>query len=356
MHNHIADIGALANDVGYGLMNAHALRLRESLLRLNKDCTGHRLLRGGIRIGGARLLEVPDTSLIMSVAAEAGELSAITTGNATVRDRFVGTSKLSTEAAGRLGTLGFVARASGIDIDARRDHPFVDLGEDFAVVVETGGDVMSRYAMRIREIQVSAALITSIVSRLDGYCGTDPLATAFGPGSGLGLVEGWRGLIAHRVEIDSSGHITRAGRRFPSPWPTRSSPTSRSPTRASISRTPATTCDGRRDRSADQAFLTTLDLSIIGPKPSTLQSMSWSPAPSTNRMPRTFVPTLIDVALPLILRSLTMMTSSPSASGLPTASLTTFASDPAPPAVASSGLPIVHSCAHSGQVSRPASS
>jgi Ni,Fe-hydrogenase III large subunit/Ni,Fe-hydrogenase III component G len=210
MHNHIADIGALANDVGYGLMNAHALRLRESLLRLNKDCTGHRLLRGGIRIGGARLLEVPDTSLIMSVAAEAGELSAITTGNATVRDRFVGTSKLSTEAAGRLGTLGFVARASGIDIDARRDHPFVDLGEDFAVVVETGGDVMSRYAMRIREIQVSAALITSIVSRLDGYCGTDPLATAFGPGSGLGLVEGWRGLIAHRVEIDSSGHITRA--------------------------------------------------------------------------------------------------------------------------------------------------
>jgi Ni,Fe-hydrogenase III large subunit/Ni,Fe-hydrogenase III component G len=210
LHNHIADIGALANDVGYGLMNTHALRLRESLLRLNKDTTGHRLLRGGVRIGGSHLIRLPDPRLVAAIADEAAELSAITAGNATVRDRFVGTSVLSSEAAARLGVLGYVARASGIDVDARRDHPFVDLGDALTVVVETGGDVMSRYAVRVREIHASAALITDLVRRLGTSTGSDFPVRTDGPGAGLGVVEGWRGLIAHRVELDATGRLTRA--------------------------------------------------------------------------------------------------------------------------------------------------
>ena len=46
-----------------------------------------------------------------------------------------------------------------------------------------------------------------------------------------------------------------------------------------------------------QAFFTTLDLSCIGPNPSTLQSRSWSPTPCTRRMLRTFVPTLMEAEL-----------------------------------------------------------
>ena len=128
MHNHIADLGALPNDVGYGIVNNHAQRLREKMLRLNKATTGHRLLRGGVTIGGARLLATPEPATVASVAAEVEELAAITLGDATVRDRFTGTAVLPADAAANLGTLGYVARASGVDRDARRDHPFVDLG------------------------------------------------------------------------------------------------------------------------------------------------------------------------------------------------------------------------------------
>jgi Ni,Fe-hydrogenase III large subunit len=103
-----------------------------------------------------------------------------------------------------------VARASGVDIDARRDHPFIDLGDAFDVVVETGGDVMSRYAMRVREIAVSAAVVADLVARLDGFTGTSQTFIPEGPGSGLSLVEGWRGRIAHRVEVDAAGRLTRA--------------------------------------------------------------------------------------------------------------------------------------------------
>ena len=48
LYNHVNDLGAIANDVGYGIAHAHTQRLRETLLRHNKALTGHRLLRGGI--------------------------------------------------------------------------------------------------------------------------------------------------------------------------------------------------------------------------------------------------------------------------------------------------------------------
>ncbi len=209
LHNHVADIGALANDVGFGLANAHAQRLRETLLRLNKSTTGHRLLRGGITIGGAGLAALPDLDTIRSVARETKDLAALMLTNSTVRDRFTGTAVLTREAAEGLGALGYVARASGVDIDARRDHPYLDLGAAFAVVLEQHGDVLSRFRVRVRETAVSAALIVDLAARLGASTGTAQEIAGAEHGAGLGLVEGWRGTIAHRVELDAAGRLTR---------------------------------------------------------------------------------------------------------------------------------------------------
>jgi Ni,Fe-hydrogenase III large subunit/Ni,Fe-hydrogenase III component G len=216
MHNHIADLGALANDVGFGIVNMHTQRLRETLLRLNRRTTGHRLLREAITIGGVRVAELPDASLVASVASEAAEVVAITLSNSTVLDRFTGTAVLSTDAARELGTLGFVARASAVDVDARRDHPVADLGP-VEVVVETGGDVLARYRVRARELQISARTVVALLDGLVGDHGSGTRAPAAGPAAGtaagtaagLGLVEGWRGTIAHRVEIGPAGRLTR---------------------------------------------------------------------------------------------------------------------------------------------------
>ena len=209
LHNHVADIGALANDVGFGLANAHAQRLRETLLRVNKATTGHRLLRGGITIGGAAVVALPDLDTVSAVARELDELAGNILASSTVLDRFTGTAILSPEAAVGVGALGYVARASGIDIDARRDHPFVDLGGSFEVVLEHDGDVLSRFSLRVREAAVSTAVILDLAARLSGSPGTGQRVAPGGPGSGLGLVEGWRGTIAHRVELEADGSLGR---------------------------------------------------------------------------------------------------------------------------------------------------
>src|SRR5437762_4925473 len=54
LYNHVADIGAICTDVAFITANMHAMRLKESVLRLNEQLTGNRLLRGMACLGGVR--------------------------------------------------------------------------------------------------------------------------------------------------------------------------------------------------------------------------------------------------------------------------------------------------------------
>ncbi|HEY0247379.1 MAG TPA: nickel-dependent hydrogenase large subunit [Gryllotalpicola sp.] len=209
--NHVTDLGALANDTGFGIGNVHALRLRERLARLNDAATGHRLLRGALRIGGASLRALPAPAELTAIAAELGELTAIIRGHGIVRDRFTGTGVLPHDAAVSLGTLGYVARASGIATDARRELPFVALPEVFDVVVESGGDVLARFLVREREAQISASVAVALIERLAGRVEAmaDAPAPAHRPRRGLGLVEAWRGALTHHVELGEDGTLER---------------------------------------------------------------------------------------------------------------------------------------------------
>jgi Ni,Fe-hydrogenase III large subunit/Ni,Fe-hydrogenase III component G len=221
MYNHVTDLGALANDVGFGVVNSYAGRLRESLLRINKSVTGHRYLRGALTIGGTMVQLLPNPDDLRRIAQELEEIVDITLDHSIVRDRFTGTGTLPADQALLLGTLGYVARASGSHNDARQDYPFADLGEAFHVVTETGGDVLSRYRVRAGEFAVSAATAIDLIRRLGGQKGTGWSTEAAEPGQGLALVEAARGTICHRVEIGKRGQLTRLKAVDPSffNWP-----------------------------------------------------------------------------------------------------------------------------------------
>jgi Ni,Fe-hydrogenase III large subunit/Ni,Fe-hydrogenase III component G len=212
LYNHAADIGALANDVGYGILHAHAYRIREQLLRINRRVTGHRLLRNSIVPGGAHVLALPEPAELTAVASDLAEVAELALANPTVVDRFVGTSVLDYDAARELGVLGPVARASGVDVDARRDHPFVDLSDALRIVTTTTGDVHARFCIRRDEFAASVELIRWLLDQLAGRDG-EPAVAAVPPAqrhrSGVGITEGWRGTIVHRVEIAPGGRLSR---------------------------------------------------------------------------------------------------------------------------------------------------
>jgi Ni,Fe-hydrogenase III large subunit len=213
LYNHVADFGAIANDTGYAVAHSHCFRIRERLLRLNKRLTGNRLLRGGIVPGGVAVDLPPGLDLpgeLDAALRDFDEIVGLTLENTLVLDRLDGTGRLTTPTARDHGVLGYVARASGIDIDARRDHPFAAYDRlSFRVPVFESGDVRARTLVRVDEARESVKLIRQAVQRLPGGPLTVPLPAlpAFAPA--FSLVEGWRGTIIHWVMGGPDGRLWR---------------------------------------------------------------------------------------------------------------------------------------------------
>ena len=223
VHNHVADLGMLCNDVGHGILNAHAQRVREQLLRLNREITGHRLLRGGVVPGGSALRALPDPSRLKAIGEDIREIAGLALGHSTVRDRFTGTAILHKAAARQIGCLGYVARASGLADDARISHPFTAYPAGLDVPVQDSGDVLARFLVRAEEIETSLALIGHFAEGLHAprAVSAPRHAPGTGPRTGVGLVEGWRGTIATRVELAPDGTLARVKPVDPSffNWP-----------------------------------------------------------------------------------------------------------------------------------------
>ena len=213
LYNHVADFGMIANDTGYAVAHSHCFRIRERLLRLNKRLTGNRLLRGGVVPGGVGRDLPTDLDLADEVGAalrDFEEIVELALANTLVLDRLDGTGSLTTRTARDHGVLGYVARASGIGADVRRDHPFAAYGElGVRVPVFETGDVKARTLVRVEEARESVRLIREIVARMPGGPLTAPLGPlpAFEPA--WGMVEGWRGAIIHWVMADAAGLLSR---------------------------------------------------------------------------------------------------------------------------------------------------
>jgi Ni,Fe-hydrogenase III large subunit len=133
-------------------------------------------------------------------------------GTSTGRHRFTGTAILTVAQATDLGCLGYVARASGLLVDAHHDHPLLSRGFASTEYAHTDGDVLSRFLVRTKEIPASVAMITQLPRRPGRQPRTHDRPQGHRAGTGTvrgGVCEGWRGTIVHRVELDADGRLTR---------------------------------------------------------------------------------------------------------------------------------------------------
>jgi Ni,Fe-hydrogenase III large subunit/Ni,Fe-hydrogenase III component G len=225
--NHIADVGAIATDVGFAIANAHAGRVREIVMNLNEKLTGSRVLRGMVAIGGVRRDWQPGQveaaeKILGVVEREFRDLVAIIQSSDSTRDRLEHTGILRPEKALMLGIVGVAGRASGIDRDIRRDHPYEAYRHlPFRVPVYQDGDVRHRMQVRIDEVGESIQMIRAAVALLPEGPHRAP-AQPIPPGRcALSAVEGWRGEIVHWVRTGEGNRIERCKVKDPSinNWP-----------------------------------------------------------------------------------------------------------------------------------------
>jgi Ni,Fe-hydrogenase III large subunit/Ni,Fe-hydrogenase III component G len=227
LYNHVGDIGAIVNDVGFAVGNAHASRLREFILGVNEELTGSRLLRGVVCPGGVRhdwqQQQIDDCSDALELfEAEFGDLMQIVDGSDSTRDRLEHTGILHPDKARDLGIVGVAGRASGVDRDLRRDHPYAAYGEvPFNVPVYQEGDVLRRMSVRADEVRQSLAIVGAMLTDL--VPGSHRIDVPPLPPDcvALGAVEGWRGEILHWIRTGSQGRLERCKIKDPSlnNWP-----------------------------------------------------------------------------------------------------------------------------------------
>jgi Ni,Fe-hydrogenase III large subunit len=127
---------------------------------------------------------------------------------ASVQARFEDTGRVSPEVARSLGMVGPAARASGLSLDARRDHPagIYRFAQVPVPVLETG-DVAARALVRHLEIGRSATFAREQLTHLPAGATRAPLS-ALAPGKFcVSLVEGWRGEICHAALTDEQGRF-----------------------------------------------------------------------------------------------------------------------------------------------------
>ena len=218
MHVHdLANIGGMGT--GYSFIAANGFRIKERMMRLSDEMCGNRFWRDIIAIGGLKknfskeeLVHVLNVS--ESVVHDIGDIVSLALDSEGFLDRLQYTGDLPRDAAEAFGAVGVPARASGVDYDVRRDHPYASYGQlPISVIVKKSSDVFARYRMRILEIEQSILLMKKIVAEIVDesimeQCGIRD-------GFALGAVESWRGEIMCAVRV-KHGVIDRCFPRDPS--------------------------------------------------------------------------------------------------------------------------------------------
>ncbi len=213
--NHVGDLGALANDVGFLPTASYCGRIRGDFLNMTALLCGNRFGRGLLRPGGVLCdADEPmvDELLRRLDAAEKDCRSAIELlwDSPSVMARLEDTGQLSVEMADELGLVGPAARACGLHRDARQDHPFgIFRFAHIPTATYDSGDVFARAFVRWLEVQRSIAFLREQLASLPSlpiHVAVDPLAPR---GIAVSLVEGWRGEICHVALTDAQGRFER---------------------------------------------------------------------------------------------------------------------------------------------------
>ena len=213
--NHVGDLGALANDVGFLPTASYCGRIRGDLLNLTATLCGSRFGRGLIRPGGVRFdldsAQVDDLLRRLDVVErDAADAIELLWDTPSVMARFEDTGPLPREVAEELGMVGPAARACGLQRDARHDQPS-GLFRFAHIPISTWqtGDVFARAYVRWLEVQRSIAFVREQLRALPPggiRSALQPLA----PGQiAVALVEGWRGELCHVALTDPTGRFER---------------------------------------------------------------------------------------------------------------------------------------------------
>jgi membrane-bound hydrogenase subunit alpha len=224
IHSHLLWVGLAGHFIGYNTVFMWAWKYREPVLDLFEIITGNRNSYAMFKIGGVRRdIDEKDYSNILKilngVKPKAEMLMKAVIDDPVIHMRTKGIGILTKQDIHDYCAVGPTARASGVDVDIRRDDPYAAYPlVNWKVIVAQEGDVFAKAVVRFLEIFESISIIEQCVEKLrkepPGLI--DVKVKNIPEGNGAGRAEAPRGEVFHYVVTDGSNSPVRHKIRAPS--------------------------------------------------------------------------------------------------------------------------------------------
>ena len=166
---HLLGLGAFAMDTGAFTVFLHTFTEREKIYYLIEALTGARFTTSYTRVGGLSR-DLPEdwldelSKFLDEVEVNFDETEKLLTRNPIFLERTQDVGVISREEAIDFGLSGPNLRASNVEHDVRRAHPYMIYDRfDFEVPVGTKGDCYDRYAIRILEMRESVKILRQCI-------------------------------------------------------------------------------------------------------------------------------------------------------------------------------------------------
>ena len=170
--DHFTCNGASAMELGAFTPFLYVLKVRDWLWDVLEVETGARMTHSFGRIGGMAAPPTPQfkdqvRDIIPEVHKVVAECERLLLKNRIFLDRMQGTGILSKDRAIELGVTGPMLRATGVDYDVRKDHPYMVYDRfDFDVPVGEDGDNWDRFMVRFEEVRQSVRIIEQALAEM----------------------------------------------------------------------------------------------------------------------------------------------------------------------------------------------
>jgi Ni,Fe-hydrogenase III large subunit len=172
LHSHLLWVGLGCHILGFDTLFMQCFRIREPIMWIAEKISGNRKTYSLCVVGGVRWNLTPELKgelqrVLYTLEREWTAVAEAVAGDRNVQKRTRGVGVADAAQVKNAALLGPVARAAGVALDARRDHPYAAYRHvQFEVIVEQGADVWSRLLVRVREVFQSIAIIRQCLNQM----------------------------------------------------------------------------------------------------------------------------------------------------------------------------------------------
>ncbi len=173
LHSHLLWVGLACHIVGFDTMFMQSFRIREPIMWMAEKISGNRKTYALCLIGGVRWDITPEIKaelrqVLDKLEAEWRVVVAAVGKDKNIQKRTAGVGVTEKALVKNMGLVGPVARAAGVGIDCRKDHPYAAYDRvEFDVITGEGGDVWSRLLVRAREVFESIKIIRQCLEKME---------------------------------------------------------------------------------------------------------------------------------------------------------------------------------------------